>query len=220
MRHSNHGHRGLWWPARVVSVMALIVAACGANNATTAPASVEPTPLVTPDPHLKEPVSADQIFLAIGKGRGGLTLVAMNALAGTPGQALVKRINAELANWPLIITQYRSSTDLRAALHWDATKPPVQGDPPYSWVGLNVLVQFGPSTGSTLAAPDASRQAQANTIVTVLDPLLWPLEQRAVIPIPSKTMTPTAAPSVVAPAASPKATTSTKPASPKPSKKP
>jgi len=211
MRHSNHGHRGRWWPATVIGVIALGLAACGANTPSPS-ASPEPTPLVTPDPHLKEPVTADQIFLAIGKGRGNLPLVAMNALAGTPGQPLVKRINAELANWPLIITQYRSSAELRAATHWDASKPPVQGDPPYAWVGLNVLVQFGPSTGSTLAAPDATRQQQAGTIVGVLDPLLWPLEQRAVIPIPSKTATPTVAPSVAA---------SARPAaSPKPSKKP
>jgi hypothetical protein len=214
MRHSNHGHRARWWPATVVSVTALILAACGGNNAPSASASNQPAPLVTPDPHLKEPVSADQIFLAIGKGRGGLTLVAMNALAGTPGQPFIKRINAELANWPLIITQFRSGADLRNEVHWDATKPPAQGDPPYSWVGLNVLVQFGPSTGSTLAAPDATRQSQANTIVGVLDPLLWPLEQRAVIPIPSKTATPTSAPSVAVPASAAPA------ASPKPSKKP
>jgi hypothetical protein len=116
----------------------------------------------------------------------------------------VKRINADIGNWPLIITQFRSSELLRSTLKWDPAKPPAQGNAPYTFVGLNIVIEFGPTTGK-LATPDTSRQEQAERLVALVDPLLWPLEQRSVAPLATKTAPPpSAAPSAGAAAASTK----------------
>jgi hypothetical protein len=179
--------------------MSVIAAACGSSAPpSVAPPTSAPTPVITPDPHLTEPATADQIFNAIRVGK--LPLSVNNATAGGPDSPVVKQINAQVANWPLIITQYRSATALRDALKWDPAGGPQQGDPPYAWAGMNVLIAFGPVTGVP-AAPDASRQEQAKALVSLIDPLLWPMEQRSIAPIPTKlailpaTPAPSAAPS-------------------------
>ena len=149
------------------------VAACGSSAppSAVAAATVAPTPVITPDPHLAEPATADQIFNAIRVGK--LPLSVNNASAGAPGAPIIKQINAQIANWPLIITEYRSSQVLRDALKWDPTAGPKQGDPPYSWVGMNILIAFGPVTGKP-TTPDADRQAQAQALIALVDPLVWP----------------------------------------------
>lgn len=186
----------------------MLLTACGAGGPATAPpATVVPTPVITPDPHLTEPATADAIFNAIRSA--GLPLSITNAIGGDPNSPIVKQINAAVENWPLVIVQYKDSATLRSTLKWDPKVPPGKGNPPYAFVGLNILVGFGPSSG-TPAAPDAARQAQARAIVAALDPLLSPLQQRSVSPIPTSTATP-------APSASAKA--SAKPNS-KPSAKP
>ncbi len=58
---------------------------------------------------------------------------------------------------------------------------------------MNILVEFGPVTGVP-AAPDATREQQAKDLIALIDPLLWPLEQRAIDPVPTKTATPAAEP--------------------------
>jgi hypothetical protein len=199
-------------------VIAAIVVACGGSGAAP---SIEPTPLptpvVTPDPHLIAPVSADDIFRALGTAKLGIT--ANNANAGRGNPAIVKQINADIGNWPLRITQYRSTADLQDALKWKPGEKPVRNETPYAFAGLNVLVEYGPvSSAADPKAPDASRQTFAQQIVGVLDPLLWPLEQHSVVVIPSRTPAPSVAPS---PATSPtKAPTKAPAKTPKPSKKP
>ena len=179
-----------------------MLTACSASVPSSAPPpTIAPTPVITPDPHLSDPATADAIFDVIR--RAGLPLSVTNATGGDPSSPIVKQINAAIDNWPLVISQYKNSATLRAAVKWTPGKPPPDGGPPYLFVGLNVLIAFGPSTGKPLS-PDATRQAQAERLVEVIDPLLWPLEQRAVTPIPSRT----------AVAASPPA------APPKPSAKP
>ena len=179
MRLSNHRAR-LTVVGAVVSAIAI---GCGGPAASSAPPSSRPTPVVTPDPHLTEPATADELFGAIRLG--DLPLSVNNATAGLAGDPLVKRINADIGNWPLVISQFRSSAALRQATGWDASKPPAQGDPPYAFVGLNLLVEFGPITGP-LANPDDNREAQAQELVALIDPLLWPLEQRSVDPIETR----------------------------------
>ena len=72
-----------------------------------------------------------------------------------PNAPIIKQINAQIANWPLIITEYRSSRGSCATRStWDPAAGPKQGDPPYAWVGMNILVAFGPVTGEP-TAPDA-----------------------------------------------------------------
>ena len=199
MRVSNHSAlcRGV-----ATAVIALMLTACSASVPSSAPPpTIAPTPVITPDPHLSDPATADAIFDVIR--RAGLPLSVTNATGGDPSSPIVKQINAAIDNWPLVISQYRSSATLRAAVKWTPGKPPADGSPPYLFVGFNVLIAFGPSTGKPLS-PDATRQAQAERLVQVIDPLLWPLEQRAVMPIPSRTA------AVASPAATP----------PKPSAKP
>jgi hypothetical protein len=193
MRLSNHAAR-----LGAGAVMAIMFAtACASPAPSSPPPTVRPTPVITPDPHLTEPATADQIFVAIRVG--DLPLSVNNATSGDPTSPIVKRINAAIGNWPLIITEFRSSAALRQATKWDPAKRPAQGNAPYTFVGLNILIEFGPVTG-VLAAPDAERQKQAQAVVALIDPLLWPLEQRSVVPLQTKTAVPAA---VASPATSP-----------------
>jgi hypothetical protein len=202
MRGSNHRARGTLAFASLV-VLSVSLAACGSTPpASVAPPTALPTPVITPDPHLSEPVTADQIFTAIRVAK--LPLSVNNATTGLPGAPIVKQINAQVSNWPLVITQYRSSTVLRDALKWNPSAGPKQGDPPYAWVAMNILISFGPVTGKP-TTPDAERQEQAQTLVGLVDPLLWPIEQRAMTPVPTKTAPPaeTPAPPSAAPSTAP-----------------
>ena len=155
----------------------MLLTACGSPPPASAPPTPLPTPEITPDPHLTEPATADDIFLAIRVG--DLPLHVTNASNGGPNSPVIKRINADIGNWPLIITVFRPSADLRKAIKWDPAKAPAQGNPPYAFVGMNVLIEFGPVTG-LLARPDPTRQKQAEGLLALIDPLLWPLEQRSV----------------------------------------
>jgi hypothetical protein len=181
------------------AVAIMLLTACGSPPPSPSPATPRPTPVITPDPHLIEPATADDIFKAIRVG--DLPLNVTNATAGDPTSPIVKRINADIGNWPLIISEFRTSDLLRRTTNWDPTKPPVQGSPPYAFVGLNILIEFGPITG-VLARPDAMRQQQAEGLIALIDPLLWPLEQRSVIALPTRTASATS-PAVSGAAASP-----------------
>jgi hypothetical protein len=167
--------------------MALLLAGCSSAPPSSAPATARPAPAITPDPHLTEPATADEVFTAIRVG--DLPLTVNNATSGDPNSPIVKRINADIGNWPLVISEFRSSAALRETTGWDGAAPPEQGDPPYSFVGLNVLIQFGPVTGP-LQAPDVRRQDQARMLADLLDPLLWPMEQRSVVRLATRTVAP------------------------------
>jgi hypothetical protein len=202
MRGSNQRSRGPVALA-VLAAVSVIAAACGsAAPPSVAVATPVPTPVITPDPHLSEPATADAIFNAIRVGK--LPLSVNNATAGGPDSPVVKQINAQIANWPLIITQYSSSAALRKGIGWDPTAGPKQGDPPYAWVAMNVLISFGPVTGKP-SPPDAARQEQAKRLVALIDPLLWPIEQKSMAPVPTKTVPPpeTPAPSEAPASAAP-----------------
>ena len=197
MRGSNQRSRGAVALA-VLAAVSVIAAACGsAPPPSVAVATPVPTPMITPDPHLTEPATADAIFNAIRVGK--LPLSVNNATAGGPGSPVVKQINAQVANWPLIITQYSSSAELRKGIGWDPTAGPKQGDPPYAWVAMNILISFGPVTGKP-SPPDEARQEQAKALVALVDPLLWPIEQKSMAPVPTKTAMPLESP---APSAAP-----------------
>jgi hypothetical protein len=206
MRGSNQRARGTLVLASLFVLSAILAACGGTPPASVAPPTAQPTPVITPDPHLAEPVTADQIFTAIRVAK--LPLSVNNATAGLPGAPIIKQINAQVANWPLVITQYRSSQVLRDALKWNPTVGPKQGDPPYAWVAMNILISFGPVTGKP-TAPDADRQKQAQTLIALVDPLLWPIEQKSMAPVPTKTAPPpaspppSAAPSVAPPSKAP-----------------
>ena len=219
MRHSNHAGRGRRLPTGAAATAALVITslflgACGSSPAASAAPTVVPTPVVTPDPHLTEPVTADQLFRAFGSAKLGI--VANNANTGGANPDIVKLINADIGSWPLRIVEFTSSKALQKALGWKAEAPPGRNEPPYAWAALNVLVQYGPISARAPAAPEVVRQKAASAILAVLDPLLWPIVQRSVVPIPSRTAEPTATPVPPSPSTKPP-----KPAkTPKPSKAP
>ena len=173
-------------------LLALIVAGCGSSTVGSPSPSVAPTPAVTPDPHLTDPVADDDIYRAFAKG--GVVITPINANLGQGNPDIVKQINANLGGWPLRITQYKSGVVMRKALDWTPGQPPGGDEAPYAIAGLNILIQFGPISARAPSAPDAGRQQAAASIVAVLDPLLWPLAQRSVMAIPSRTPIPAATP--------------------------
>jgi hypothetical protein len=210
MRHSNHTGRGGWLPIWAAGLFVVILVGCGSAPAASVAPTPAPTPLITPDPHLREPVTADQVFRALGGAKVGI--IANNASTGGGNPDIVKAINADIGSWPLRIIEYRSAAALRKSLDWKPGDAPGKDESPYAFAALNVLVTYGPISARPPSAPDLVRQQAAARILAVLDPLLWPLLQRSVVAIPSRTAEPTATP---VPSAS------AKPAkTPKPSKKP
>jgi hypothetical protein len=192
----------------------LILAGCGSSAAGSLSPSDSPAPAATPDPHLSEPVAADDIYKAFGKG--GVVITPINANLGQGNPNIVKQINANLGGWPLRITQYKSGDAMRRELDWTPGQSPGGDEAPYAFAGLNILIQFGPISARAPGIPDAGRLAAAASIVAILDPLLWPLAQRSVVAIPMRTPIPAATP---APTAKPTAKPTTAPTK-APSKKP
>jgi hypothetical protein len=194
---------------------AFAVVACGGQAAPSGVPSALPTPVPTVDPHLSEPVTANQIYGVLAAAKLGMTCPTASLGDGQPG--VVKQINCNVAGWPLRITQYQSGAILSHDLVWNSAIPG-SNEPPYWWTALNVAISYGPISARAPGQPDDARQAMAAQIVGLLDPLLWPIRQHSVLtiparsPVPSPTATPTAAPS--------KAVASKPPAKPKKTPKP
>jgi hypothetical protein len=225
MRHSNHAGRGRRLPIWAAGLLVMIVAACGSSAAPPSAAPTPaPTPSPTPDPHLTAPVKADAIYTALAKG--GLAITPINANLGQGNPDIVKEINANLKGWPIRITEYRSTDALVKALGWTPGEPPGGDEAPYAFAALNLLVTYGPISARAPSVPETGRQQDAASIVAVLDPLLWPIAQRSVMAIPSRTPIPAATPvPSVKPTPTAKATPAATPrpsakATPKPTKKP
>ncbi len=158
------------------------IAACGDSSASVAPATPRPTPLITPDPHLGDPTTADAVFQALAKA--GLRVSPNNADAGAADGPLVKRINATLLGWPFTVSQYRTSASLTKLTDWGEAGEPVQGDPPIAIAGLNILVEWGPTTGELPPQPDAAKMTALRELAVNLDMLLSPLRARSVVAVP------------------------------------
>lgn len=219
MRTSNRGLRAVASAALVTA----IVAGCGSSPASPPPATPVPTPVVTPDPHLRAPASVDDVFRLLGAA--GIHIVPLTASIGTSGEP-IKRITATYTDWPLVLSQYSTAEALRRVARFDPRTPPVRGEPPYNIAGMNILIEFGPrdTNAPKPVAADATRQAALVALVNALDPLIGPLSQRSVVPVPlphpaplpppSATPTPTVTPT---PAPTKKPVPTTKP---KPTKRP
>src|SRR5690349_18106921 len=184
MRHSNHlarGRRLPRWAAGFGALavgLAVVAAGCGGGNATPPPSAVA-TPSPTPDPHLKGNVTADQLYTIMVAGKLGLT--ANNANLGHGDPNIVKQINGVIGGWPVRITEYRSAAIMQKLLAWKPGSTPGSDEAPYAFAAMNVLIQFGPISAKPPAAPDSARQATASSIVTLLDPPLWPIDQHSVV---------------------------------------
>jgi len=207
--------------AFVAALLAVVVAACaGAAPSPTpvaTPAAATPSP--TPNPHLVPPASVDAVFTWLNGH--GLRIVGNNAdgaMAGGPR----KRINATYAGWPLILSEYATTAGARTATGIRTSVAKAGADqPPFTFVGLNIVVDFGPRLRrATDPPPDARFVDAATTLAAALDPLLGPLTVRAAVTI-ALPPGPSASPGAGSPtpSGSPKATPKPKP-KPKASGKP
>jgi hypothetical protein len=221
MRLSNHfgrGRRLSRWaagPAALTVALAVVAGGCGGGNASPPPSAL-PTASPTPDPHLTGNVTADQLYGILITSKLGLT--ANNANLGHGNPNIVKQINGVIGGWPVRITEYRSAAVMHKALAWKDGVAPGSDEAPYAWAAMNVLIQFGPISAKPPATPDSARQATAASIVALLDPLMWPIEQHSVVAVPARTPQPSAAPS--ASPAPTKAPTKAPAKTPKPTPKP
>ena len=176
------GDRG--WATLTLTAVATVwfVAACATPVPSPSP-TTRPTPLITPDPHLDDPATADAVFLALGSA--GLRLTANNAIGGTDDSPLVKRINATFLGWPLAVSEYRTSAALARLTDWPADTRPDQGQPPVTIVGLNILIEWGPTTGAEPPPSPSGPQVQGlQDLAATLDVLLAPLRARSVVAVP------------------------------------
>lgn len=193
MRRSNRGST-----VAAFALVAGLVAACGPGGSGAASPSPQPTPLITPNPHLAEPASVDDVYQELAKA--GLRITANTATIGTDG-ITVKRINATYANWPLVLTEFKSTNALQIAARFDSGQPPRQGESPYMIAGMNILLEFGPhsTNDKTPAPPETDKVDAALDLVRALHPLVGPLEQRSTQPLPLPTQMPTPAPATASP---------------------
>lgn len=161
--------------ASVTVLSALVlVAACGGAAPS---ATVAPTPRITPtpDPHLVEPASVDQVIARLAAM--GMTVTTNNASRGRDGEP-VKIVNATFAGWPLSIAEY-STTAKRRELH------PIDEDTVERTrmllAGLNILVLYGPPDRPDAPSPDPGFMESAVALAEALEPLLGPLERAGLL---------------------------------------
>ena len=142
-----------------------------------------PTPLVTPDPHLADPTTADDVFRGPGQGR------AADEPPTTPTPVRPRGRSSSASTRRTRLAARRSASTGRP--HRSPGRPtgarparPGQGDPPIAIAGLNILVEWGPTTGDLPPQPDTAKLAALRDLATNLDVLLSPLRARAVVAVP------------------------------------
>jgi hypothetical protein len=186
----------------VTLVLAGILATACSSPVAVPSASPRPTPLVTPNPHLGDPATAQDVYN--GLGREGLRITPNTANSGSDGGAVITRINATYLGWPLDVIQFRTADDLAKAANWKAGEAPGRGEPPVALAGYNILVKWGPwASGAKPATPDDRQAAALHALVNAMDRLLSPLRTRTVVPVEVASA---AAPSSPGPSTAPKAT--------------
>jgi hypothetical protein len=167
--------------AAALVVAALLLAACGGAQPSAAPTAA-PTPLITPNPHLPSPATAQQVFTGLGKA--GLRITANTATLGVEGSDVVTKIYATYLGWPFDVTQYRSTSALTKVTEWPAGEGPGNGEPPIALAGMNILITWGPAvSGAAPGKPDSRQSDGLRALVSALDPLLSPLRARAIVPV-------------------------------------
>lgn len=180
MRNSNRRRGGRSGPVASILAIVMVVAGCG-SSATARPPTPAPTPVITADPHLRDPASLEDIFNALAAA--GLRVTPNNAVAAAEPR---RKINATFVDWPFVVSEFSSTAARKAATRWNPKVPVARDEAPYAFAGLNMLIEFGPTVtnNATAVAPALPYQEAAAALVRVLDPLIGPLEERAVVPIP------------------------------------
>jgi len=184
MRDSNRlPFRGRGRPLAPFVVVALavatIVTACGGTTAspTPAPSQAAVTPVPSLDPHLTAPTTLEVVYKALQAA--GLKVAADTAASGRNGNEPQRKLIANYEGWPLIISEFSTVKALNKATRWKRGKHPGQGEVPFALKGLNILVEWGPTTGRRPPKPDARQLASIAAIVGALDPLIYPLTVRS-----------------------------------------
>ncbi|MGH2473743.1 MAG: hypothetical protein ACRDIL_00640 [Candidatus Limnocylindrales bacterium] len=181
-----------------LTMLALVIGACGGGGPTPVPTTA-PTPIVTPDPHLGDPATAQEVFN--GLGRAGVRITPNTATAGPKDGDMVTKIFATYLGWPVIVTEFRSSAALAKVLSWEPGEDPGRGEHPIALAGSNILVTWGPAvSGAKPGRPDARQADGLKELVAALDVLLSPLRARTNVAVSISTPVATAP---TAPVASP-----------------
>jgi hypothetical protein len=195
-------------------VSALLVAACDAGGASpTPPPPPAATPTPTPDPHLAAPASVDEVFAKLSAAglrivgnnadQGSEPLERLNTTyAGWPlilseystAAAARKAVAVGLpAASP--VTSAQPTTTPRPSKGTKTPKPtkaptpgpsprPGADDAPFTFVGLNIVAEFGPHLRrADDPLPEQRFIDAATALAAALDPLLGPLSIRAVVPV-------------------------------------
>lgn len=182
----------------------LVAGACGGPSANSSPTPT-PAPSPTPDSHLREPARADVIYSTLFER--GLTLIPTNASVGRDPERV---INATYAGWPLVLLQYRTSVTRQQLDPLKAGDAPRKGDAPFTFAGLNVVVEWGPRIdGRVPRFANSSQVESARTLAAELDRLIGPLAERSTQPVAPRLATPV-----------PTARPTAKPATPAPTRRP
>lgn len=184
MRDSNRSPLGRRRSLALLVIACALATACGGDP----PPSVRPpTPVPTASPspapvHLIDPAAADSIFHALGKA--GIAVKFNTAGAGRLGREPIRRISATYLDWPLVVSEYSSSKALAKAKPWKVGAKPAQGEPPIAFIGLNILIEWGPiTTGVRPGKPEGRELAAMASLVQILNPLLSPLKTRTIVPV-------------------------------------
>jgi hypothetical protein len=190
MRHPDRRARsaGSRTHVAVIALAGILLAACNAAASTTPASTASPTatpfPFPTPWPHMTAPARADDVYLALLADE--LAIVPNTATTGGPGRDPVKRIEATYEGWPLAIGQYRTAKTLAAVTRWKAGAKPGRGEAPIEFIGLNMLIQWGPiATGVPTKTLTDHQLTVAGLLRDKLDALLSPLASRTTVALPA-----------------------------------
>jgi hypothetical protein len=184
MRDSNRSPRARRRSLALLVIACALASACGGEAPSASPRPT-PVPTASPSPapvHLSDPVAVDVIFRAFNKA--GLKIKASNAGSGGEGREPIRRISATYLDWPLVVSEYSSGKALAKARPWKEGAKPAQGEPPIAFIGLNILIEWGPTkTGVRPKKPEGRELVALDSLVEILDPLLSPLKARTMVPI-------------------------------------
>jgi hypothetical protein len=204
MRDSNRSvSRRYGCRSAAILAVALLAAACGGAAPTTAPTRAPvavATPVPSVDPHLKSPATLEDVYKTLQ--RAGLEIVANTAGSGKQGAEPRRTLVATYAGWPLIINEYSSAKALAKAKKWKKGAKPGYGEPAVAIRGMNILVEYGPTTGRRPPKPEGAQREAVVHLVEALDPILHPLRARANVTVKIPKHTPRPAPNLE-PSASP-----------------